>query len=54
MKTLCCICNKTMIEGPEDPPSHGICKECFPDYINSQGLDKEDVRIILNLMEVEK
>ena len=54
MKTLCCICDKTMIEGTEYPPSHTICKECLPDYLNSQELDKEDIRIILNLMEVDK
>ena len=52
MKTLCCVCLGTITPGPEHPPSHGICEECFPDYLRRAGMSEDDIKQTLKELEV--
>ncbi len=47
MRTVCQEreCGKTIIDGPEDTPSHGICDSCFPGVLRSGGLPEEEIEI---------
>ena len=43
MKTICCICQQTMKEGPtrDGKVSHGICDACMPQYMLDNGLEDQ-------------
>ena len=56
MKTVCCICQQTMKEGPtkDDKVSHGICDACMPQYLIDNGTDSEGFRPFYDDIEANK
>ena len=51
MKTICQECKLIIQEGPDDPISDGLCKECLPVFMRRNGATEETIQQLMKELE---
>jgi hypothetical protein len=37
LKTICCVCHTVLVDGPDEPVSHGYCAKCMRATLRDNG-----------------